>query len=133
MITLLILFILLYQPPVYRGVTQEPRRITVYNEYGESRETPGGDNDDPNVEYRYNEKTQTWWYQKNGIWYQWHYKGDIFPFIPPSDGWYNNRVDWFNGGPNSKDAVPYQAVPIGAGTCLILFGGAYAYLKSKED
>lgn len=116
-----------YQP---KSNPEGPRRIIVSDGNGNYLDTPGGDNDSPDWQYRYNPNSDTWWCLKDGTWYQWHDRGDILPpFIPTRDGWYNNYVNIGNNGPEGNGAIPYSAVPVGDTTLLILFGAGYALKK----
>lgn len=131
---LLFNFILYTEPiqPTYQPKSNSsgPRRIIVSDGNGNYLDTPGGDNDSPDWQYRYNPNSDTWWCLKDGTWYQWHDRGDvIWPFIPISNDWYTNYIDWDKGSPNDEDAIPYSAVPIGDSLCLLIFGAGYLIFK----
>ena len=105
----------------YGGSHGQPRRISVHNGQGGTEETPGGNSDNPNWLYQYDETTDTWWCSKDGglTWQKW----DTYL------GW--GLIGWSwrpNHGDPTEDAIHYHSdptnpwvTPIGDGVGIMLF------------
>lgn len=118
------------------GSRGQPRRISVYNGEGEEEETPGGNSDNPDWLYQYDETTGTWWCSKDGglTWWKW----DSWLGL----GWFAWK--WREGrGDPTDNAEHYHndpnnswVVPIGDGVGIMLFlatmMAVYIAIKDKR-
>ena len=119
-------------------ITPGMRKITVYDSDGNPRETPGGDNDNPDWLYRYDETTGKWYCSTDGgqTWYEWREKqwGDgwlsyIFGSLFGGNGetWREYRGNE-PGGPPGDPMDPFME-PIGNELVLLIFLFLWVFLK----
>ena len=137
---------------IYRGTyhpnntvspgASRPRRITVYDGNGNSRETPGGNNDPEGV-YQYDESTGIWYYSPdNGVtWYEYRSASGFWErFIGLFGGGWGN--DWRsvnhepteNTGKWASDPDDPFLDPVGDFTIelLVLLILGYAYYRKRK-